>query len=166
MLRDSFFDANCYLLNLPFPGMEEIVAAYTSLIFALLIVWIIYEKRGFRVVSLSIPLLASFSFIAPDAVPVIIVSSIASYIAGELAYRKLLFYGMRIFLLNSTVSSILVFVLSLNRLDVGYLLLSTLPGLLAYDVHASRDPIMTITYSAIFFTVQFALTVMLVNFLR
>lgn len=144
--------------------MNDIVAAYISLLVALFIAWIMYEKEGSRVISLSIPILASFSFMVPSAIPVIIVSSMASYLAGELAYRKLLFYGARIFLFLSIVSSILVLALSLDRLDVGYLLVSTLPGLLAYDIHTSHNPISAVIYSVIFFILQYAFALILVKF--
>ncbi len=145
--------------------MSGVVAAYISLIVALFTTWIVYERSGFRAVSLSIPLLASFSSLVPESIPVIIVSSITSYLVGELAYRKLLFYGMRMFFLQSVVSSVTVLILTHNALDTNYLLISTLPGLLSYDVHTSREPVVTVTFSAIFFTVQWAITLILVNFL-
>ncbi len=145
--------------------MSGVLAAYITLIAALFISWIMYERSGFRAVSLSIPLLASFCSLVPASIPVIIVSSITSYLVGELAYRKLLFYGMRIYFLQSIVSSATVLVLTLNTLNVGYLLISTLPGLLSYDAHTSREPLATITFSAIFFTIQWAVTIVLVNFL-
>ena len=145
--------------------MSEVVTAYISLVAALFISWIVYERSGFRAVSLSIPLLASFSSLVPASIPVIIVSSITSYLTGELAYRKLLFYGMRMFFLQSIVSSTTVLILTLNALDVNYLLISTLPGLLSYDIHTSREPAVTLTFSAIFFTIQWVATILLVNFL-
>ena len=145
--------------------MSGVVAAYISLIVALFTTWIVYERSGFRAVSLSIPLLASFSSLVPESIPVIIVSSITSYLVGELAYRKLLFYGMRMFFLQSVISSVTVLILMHDALDANYLLISTLPGLLSYDVHTSREPVVTVTFSAIFFTVQWAITLILVNFL-
>ncbi len=145
--------------------MNEVVAAYISLIVALFIAWIVYERSGFRAVSLSIPLLASFSSLVPESIPVIIVSSITSYLMGELAYRKFLFYGMRMFFLQSVISSLTVLVMAFNALNIEYLLISTLPGLLSYDVHTSREPAATVAYSAIFFTIQLIITAVLVNFL-
>ncbi len=146
--------------------MNGVTVAYTSLIIALSIVWAAYERFGFRVVSLSVPLLASFSSLVPESIPVIIVSSITSYLVGELAYRKFLFYGMRMFFLQSLISAITVLLMTLNTLNIGYLLISTLPGLLSYDVHTSREPAMTATFSSIFFTFQLVITSLLVNFLK
>ncbi|MDK2372716.1 MAG: hypothetical protein QI197_04995 [Candidatus Korarchaeota archaeon] len=140
--------------------------AYASLIVALSIVWVAYERFGFRAVSLSIPLLASFSSLMPESIPVIIVSSITSYLVGELAYRKFLFYGMRMFFLQSIISSVTVLITTLNSLSIEYLLISTLPGLLSYDIHTSREPVLTAAFSAIFFTLQLFVTSILVNFLK
>lgn len=145
--------------------MKGVLVAYTSLMVALSIVWVAYERFGFRAVSLSIPLLASFSSLMPESIPVIIVSSITSYLVGELAYRKFLFYGMRMFFLQSVISSVTVLIMVFNSLSTEYLLISTLPGLLSYDVHTSREPVLTAAFSAIFFTLQLFATSILVNFL-
>ncbi len=146
--------------------MEGVIVAYASLIIALSIVWVAYERFSFRAVSLSIPLLASFSSLMPESIPVIIVSSITSYLAGELVYRKFLFYGMRMFFLQSIISSVTVLIMTFNSLCIEYLLISTLPGLLSYDIHTSREPELTVTFSAIFFTLQLSVTSILVNFLK
>ncbi len=146
--------------------MNEVLAAYVVFISSLLASWLVYERAGSRLVSLSVPLLASYSYLAPESIPVIIVGSITAYTVGEVAYRKLLFYGMRLFFLNSVISSFTVMLLSLSRVNVGYLLISTLPGLLAYDVHVSGKPIRTASFSVIFFTIQWIFTVLLVNFLK
>ncbi len=145
--------------------MEGVIAAYASLIVALSIVWVAYERFGFRVVSLSIPLLASFSSLMPESIPVTIVSSITSYLVGELMYRKFLFYGMRMFFIQSIISSITVLIMVFNSLSIEHLLISTLPGLLSYDIHTSREPALTAAFSAIFFTLQLFATSILVNFL-
>ncbi len=145
--------------------MNGVVIAYVSLVTALFSLWMLYERFGFRMVSLAVPLLASFSALVPEFIPVIIVSSITSYLVSEFAYKKFLFYGMRVFFLSSIVSSLVIFLLIWRNLNLSFLLASTLPGLLAYDVHTSREPALTALFSAIFFTIQWVGTLALVNFL-
>ncbi len=142
------------------------VLAYIVAIIGILIAWIVYESLGYKVISFSIPLLASYYYSAPSSILVIIVSFAVALLFGELAYRYFLFYGMRIFFLYSIVSSISVFLLSYPRINSGVLLLSTLPGLLAYDIHSSRRRYHTFIISSIFFIIQTAVLLVLVNFFK
>ncbi len=140
--------------------------AYIMSIIGILIAWIAYERLGYKLISFSIPLLASYCYLVPDSLLVIIVSFVVTLLLGELAYRYFLFYGMRIFFLYSIASSIFVFLLSYPRINSGVLLLSTLPGLFAYDVHSSKRRHHTFMLSSIFFIIQIIILLILFNFLK
>ncbi len=142
------------------------ILAYIIAVIGILLAWIAYERLGYKVISFSIPLLASYYYLVPSSLLVIIVSFAAALLIGELAYRYLLFYGMRIFFLYSIISSIVTFLFTYPRIDSGVLLLSTLPGLLAYDIHSSRRRYYTFIISSIFFIIQVAALLALVNFLK
>ncbi len=140
--------------------------AYILAIVGILVAWMIYERLGYKIISFSIPLLASYCYLVPRSILVITVSFIIALLLGELAYRYFLFYGMRIFFLYSTTSSLLVFLFSYPSIDSGTVLLSTLPGLLAYDIHSSKRRFYTFLLSSIFFILQLVALVFLVNFLK
>ncbi len=146
--------------------MSAEALAYLSSVAGIVVIWCIYEWLGYKIVSVSVPLIASYAFLVPDSLYTITVSFLAAFVAGEVAYRRFLFYGMRLFLLYSVVSSLIVFLINYPRIDVGILLISTLPGLLAYDVHSSQRRYATLFLSAIFFTTQLSLLCILVNFLE
>lgn len=74
-----------------------------------------------------------------------------SLMLGELAFRKFLIYGMRVFHLQLLTSLIIMLPYSLAGSDSLSLVLSLLSGQMAYDTHSSRDQVR----SAMLFLVTF-----------
>lgn len=140
--------------------------AYLSSVVGLVIIWMLYERVGYRPISISVPLLAPYVYLRIEILYAIIVGILVSALLGEIFYRYLLFYGLRQFFIYNIISMLVIFITLYTSINEEVLLLSTLPGLFAYDVHSSRNRVRTAILSAIFFTLHVTSLFILVNILR
>ncbi len=140
--------------------------AYLSSVVGLVIIWMLYERVGYRPISISVPLLAPYVYLRMEVLYAITVGILISAIVGEVLYRYLLFYGLRQFFIYNVTSMLVIFITLYASINEEVLLLSTLPGLFAYDIHSSRNRARTATFSVIFFTLHMTSLSILVNFLR
>ncbi len=125
-----------YLTLTAFNTQQE-VTVYAVILLEMFLAWGYYELTGKRDFSLASPLLAGYLATYPESWPWVVASFTISLLIIELFYWRFLFYGMRSLYLAMTVSSLIILVLV--GASITSLLMSTLPGLLAYDVHASMD---------------------------
>ncbi len=118
-------------------GIPREVTVYAVILIEMFLTWGYYELTGRRDFSLASPLLAGYLATYPENWPWVIASFVISLLVIELFYWRFLFYGMRSLYLAMTVSSLIILILL--GASITSLLMSTLPGLLAYDVHTSMD---------------------------
>lgn len=130
-------DVFVMLIPLTYSGVnlsaEGIV--YAVILVEMFLSWVYYELTDRRDLSMASPLLAGYLALNLGQVYALVLAFIISSLVIELAYWRFLFYGMRSLYLAMLVSSITCLLTMGSSLTV--LLVSTLPGLLSYDVHTS-----------------------------
>jgi len=118
--------------------------------------YFLYQKYMFRSGGVIIlPLLAIYFIKFPLSFPMLLISTIISYIVLEIIYSRYIVYGRRLLYLALVISLISVLVFEeVLAVSIGWYAF-ILPGLFAYNLHRENNSTLNMLKSAVLSTVMF-----------